>query len=165
MFHRCPLTSYNRSPMKKLNFPWRFVIAVAGFFVLVAPLVTFALLWLKGLPAFAIDRPLQVLVWVYLATGVPAFLAGIFLAGAFLAIPPLWSYAAPLDDIGRSFSAGAIVGSLSEALATIVYREVSRRPFSNFWIAGAMITGFFVGGILMPLVFRIPLGAKLNARA
>lgn len=141
--------------MKNMGFPWRFVITVSGSFVLAAPLVTFALLWLKGLPAFAINQPLTVLAWVYLATGVPAFLAGIFLAGAFVAVPPLRSYAAQPQEIGRGISAGAIIGSLSEALATVVYREVSRRPFSNFWIGGAMITGFIVGGLLVPLLARL----------
>src|SRR5581483_2206357 len=91
-------------------------------FLAFAPLCTFVLLFLKGLPHFATGHEWDVVVWVYQTTWAPALASGLLLAGALRGVRPWRSYFTQPYDIGRCFSFGAIVGALAEACATGVYR-------------------------------------------
>jgi hypothetical protein len=121
-----------------------------GSFSLLTPLVTFLLLWAKGLPDFASTG--QVFVWAYAVTWVPALVAGVLLAVIVCGVIQRTPYFHNPYDFGRCFSLGAISGALTEAFTTFVYRAVTRHPFSDFWIAGAMIAGCLSGAALVPLI-------------
>jgi hypothetical protein len=124
-------------------------LKIMGLFLLLAPLVTFLLIWLKGLPDFAIDRPWDVLLWVYSVTWIPAIMTGGLLSGTVIQTASQTRYFHQPYDFGRCFSLGAIAGALCEALSTTIYRTVSHRLFSDFWIAGAMIAGCITGGVVV----------------
>jgi len=132
------------APFKKLPVG----LQIAGSFLILAPLTTFLLIVLKGLPAFAASQLGEVLIWVYTVTWIPALLAGALLGGLVVMSAARTSYFHQPYDFGRSLSLGAIAGALAEALATWTYRAVSHRLFSDFWIAGAMITGCLAGGVI-----------------
>jgi len=129
------------------------IVLAAAFFVL-APFMTFILLWLKGLPSFA--SPAQVLAWVYGVTWAPALLAGVLLAAVVSTVVQRTAYFQRPYDFGRCFSLGAIVGALTQASATWIYRGLTHHPFSDFWIAGAMIAGCLSGAILTPIILYWP---------
>ncbi len=114
-------------------------------FTLLTPLVTFLMLWARGLPNFAQGYFLTVVFWVYSVTWAPALLAGALLAAVVYGVIRRTDYFHKPYDFGRCFSLGAITGSLAEALSTWAYRELIHHPFSDFWIAGAMISGCLVG--------------------
>jgi hypothetical protein len=123
-----------------------------GSFLLLTPLVTGFLLWMKGFPDFAAGHPWAVFLWIYNVTWVPALVAGVLVAVVVSGVVRRTNYFHKPFDFGRSFSLGAIVGALAEAFATWFYREVTRHPFSDFWIAGAMIAGCLAGAALVPAV-------------
>jgi hypothetical protein len=131
----------------------RMIVFMTVSFLLLSPLCTFGLLFLKGLPAFAAGHTFEVLVWVYQVTWMPALSSGLLLAGVLIAIRPWLPFFIRPYDIGRSFSLGAVTGALAEALSTWGYRTLSHRPFSSFWIAGAMIAGFLTGAGLTATLF------------
>jgi hypothetical protein len=123
-----------------------------GSFLLLTPAVTAVLLWLRGLPDFVRGYPGAFVVWVYGVAWVPALVAGVLLAVIVSGVVRRTAYFHQPFDFGRSFSLGAIAGALTEAFATWFYREVTRHPFSDFWIAGAMIAGCLSGAVLVPAV-------------
>jgi hypothetical protein len=124
-------------------------------FLILSPFITLVLLYLKGLPSFTVGHNLELVLWVYQVTWVPALMSGLVLALALAAIRPWIAYFTRPYDFGRCFSLGAIAGALAEALCTWVYRAMSHRPFSSFWIAGAMISGALTGaGITAALLRR-----------
>jgi uncharacterized protein (TIGR02246 family) len=127
-------------------------IAVAVGFCIAAPLVTYAALMLRGFPSFVSGHPWIILGWAYSVTWVPAVLSGVILGVAVAAVVRRTdSFHAPYD-FGRCFSLGAIVGAIAEAFATTVYRVVSHRGFSDFWIGGSMISGCLAGAVVVPIV-------------
>jgi hypothetical protein len=127
-------------------------LTMTAGFLATAPLTTFVLLVLKGLPDFAASHQGEVLLWVYTVTWKPALLAGVLLGGVVVTIVSRTrSFHQPFD-FGRSLSLGAVVGALAEALATGLYRALSHRMFSDFWIAGAMIAGCLAGGLIVAAV-------------
>ena len=128
------------------------VFWIAGLFVLLAPLATFVLLMLKGLPPFAMAHLGQVLLWVYQVSWIAALVAGVLLGTLVAEVTARTSYFDRPYDFGRCFSLGAIGGALSEALATWLYRALSHRPFSTFWIAGAVMAGCLSGGLIVSVV-------------
>jgi len=145
------MTTLRTSPDNKpRNSPFPIQAALAVFFVVLAPLTTFLLLWLKGLPPFA--QAGVILLWVYSVSWIPALLAGLLLASLLFTLMNRTGYFHRPYDFGRSFSLGAISGALSEALSTWLYRAVSHRPFSDFWIAGAMIAGCLTGALLVSIL-------------
>jgi hypothetical protein len=125
-------------------------------FLAVTPLVTLLLLWMKGLPTFAVEHVGEVLIWVYGVTWVPALLAGTLLAVIVSTVSKETDYFHRPYDFGRCFSLGAIVGALTEALATWGYRALTHHPFSDFWIAGAIISGCLSGACLTAFFLRTP---------
>jgi hypothetical protein len=144
------LVDAKRPPSPFPKFP--LALAIAGGFLVTAPLATFVLLVLKGLPDFAASHPGEVLIWVYNVTWKPALLAGVLLGGVVVTmVSRTRSFHQPFD-VGRALSLGAVGGALSEAVATGLYRSLSHRLFSDFWIAGAMIAGCLAGGLLVAAV-------------
>lgn len=137
-----------------MNFKSRSLLMLS--FLIVTPLVTFVLLVLKGLPSFAAEHTLEVLVWVFSSTWAPALMAGALLASIVSAVSKETGYFHRPYDFGRCFSLGAIVGAVSEALATWGYRALTHHPFSDFWIAGAMISGCLSGSFLTAFFLRSP---------
>ncbi len=121
-------------------------------FLMFAPLTTYALLVLKGLPVFATAHQGDVLIWVYQMTWIPALIAGGLVSLAAILLTAKTSFFHHPYDFGRCFSLGAISGALAEALATCSYRAISHRPFSAFWIAGATIAGFLTGSATISLL-------------
>src|SRR5439155_106446 len=111
----------------------------------------FVLLILKGLPTFAESHLLDVVLWVYSVTWIPALLAGILLSAVVVPTVSRTRYFHQPYDFGRCLSLGAIVGSIVEALATLLYRSVSHHLFSGFWIAGATIAGCLSGASVVTL--------------
>jgi hypothetical protein len=122
--------------------------------VLLSPLVTFGLIIFKGLPSFAVGHLLDVFVWVYQVTWIPALLSGLLLWFVLIGLRPWLLFFIEPYDFGRCFSLGAVVGAGVEALSTWGWRAVSHHPFSGFWIAGATISGSVAGAILMPAFLR-----------
>jgi hypothetical protein len=118
-------------------------------FMLVTPLITFLLIWMRGLPDFAQNHVPIVLGWVFSVTWVPAMLSGGLLTAILAAVIRRGGYFHKPYDFGRCFSLGAISGALAEAAATGAYRAITDHPFSDFWIAGAMISGCLAGGFLV----------------
>lgn len=114
-------------------------------FVLGIPLMTYALLALKGLPAFAVPHQLDVMAWVFRVTSMAALLAGFLVSILVWTMINSTGFFTRPYDFGRCFSLGAITGAFAEALSTWMYGQLSHRPFSNFWIAGATIAGCLVG--------------------
>ncbi len=130
-------------------------------FFLLAPLTTYVLLMLKGFPSFAVEHMGEVLIWVYGVTWVPSLLAGLLLSGILSWVIRRTAYFHKPYDFGRCFSLGAIAGALAEALATAIYRGVSHRPFSDFWIAGSMIAGCLAGAAVTSVVlWRYSVGRR-----
>ena len=121
---------------------------VVGSFVILAPLVTFVLLVIKGLPTFALSHLWGVLVWVYQVTWLAALWAGLGVWLIVAAIVKRTGYFHLPYDFGRSFSLGAICGALAEAGATGFSRAVAHKPVSGFWIAGAMMSGCVAGACI-----------------
>jgi hypothetical protein len=124
-------------------------------FLALVPLTTFILLYLKGIPTFAEQQIREVILWVYGVTWMPALVAGLLVSTIVSGVTHRTDYFHRPYDFGRCFSLGAIAGALSEALATWMYRIASHRPFSGFWIAGAMIAGCLVGAFLTSLVLGL----------
>ncbi len=122
--------------------------------VILGPLVTFGLLLLKGLPSFALAHMLAVLLWAFAVTWIPALGAGLLLSALLLGLRGRLGYFTKPYDFGRCFSLGAIAGAIVEALSTLVYRTLSHRPFSSFWIAGAAIAGCLAGAVVTAWVLR-----------
>ena len=128
--------------------------ALAFCYWAIFPTVTFILLWLKGLPLFAEGHMGRVLIWSYEVTWLPAAGAGILLAlGVWIATRRTLYFYYPYD-FGRSFSLGAVLGALLQAMATWLYRLLIHHPFSDFWIAGAMIAGCLSGAFLTAFFLR-----------
>jgi hypothetical protein len=123
-------------------------------FLILSPLVTLGLLFLKGLPSFTAGHPLELVLWVYQVTWVPALMSGFLLSFVLDAIRTRMSYFTQPYDFGRCFSLGAISGALAEAFCTWLYRVLSRHPFSSFWIAGAMISGALAGAVITAALLR-----------
>jgi len=123
-------------------------------FLIFAPLVSFVLLVIKGLPHFAIDHPIDVLVWVYQATSLPALVSGGLLAAVLAGVQPRIGFFTEPYDFGRCFSLGAIAGALAEAFSTAAYRALTHHPFSGFLIAEAMIAGAITGAVIVPILFH-----------
>jgi len=123
-------------------------------FLILSPLITLGLLILKGLPSFTAGHNLQLVLWVYQVTWVPALMSGILLSFVLAAIRPWMNFFTRPYDFGRCFSLGAISGALAEAFCTWTYRALSHRPFSSFWIAGAMISGALAGAGITAVLLR-----------
>ncbi|HVO32803.1 MAG TPA: hypothetical protein VMU17_02740 [Elusimicrobiota bacterium] len=121
-------------------------------FTALAPLFTFLLLVIKGLPSFAAPHWPDVLLWVYQVTWLAAAVAGLLLSGILVAIRRKLSYFLSPYDFGRCFSLGAIAGATVEAASTWTYRRLSHHPFSSFWIAGAMMAGCLAGMVIVPAI-------------
>lgn len=138
----------------------RLSTAVTVAFVVFLPLVTWVLIWLRGLPSFAGDHPVETLLWVYQVTWIPSLLGGFVVGLVLTALRPRWPFFIRPYDIGRCLSFGAILGALAEALATWTYRTLTHHLFSNFWIAGAMIAGCFVGAVTVSVVLYLFTGAR-----
>ncbi len=119
---------------------------IIGLFVLLTPFITFCLLLLKGLPSFAVAHAFETLLWVYQITWIAGLLAGAMMAGGVSVTVSRTGFFHRPYDFGRSFSLGAILGALCQGLATGLYRVVVHKPFSSFWIAGAMLAGCLTGG-------------------
>lgn len=137
---------------------------ILGFLGL-SPLVTFGLLWAKGLPDFAAGHLDQVVLWVYSMTWAPALLTGIVLAALVYWIVGETKYFHQPYDFGRSFSLGAVLGCIVQGGATLGYRALTLYPLSDFWVAGALIGGCLTGALLVPLILsrtssRLPTPAK-----
>jgi len=128
------------------------ISSTIGFGVL-APLILFGLLCIKGLPPFAVDHPEEVLFWLYTSTGVQSLLAGGFLSGALVLLKSRWGYFIWPYDFGRSASFGAVAGAILYSVATVIVRVISGKPYSDFWIAGALMAGCLAGSILTSLLF------------
>lgn len=123
-------------------------------FLIGSPLVTFVLLWLRGLPDFAQSHLDQVLIWVYSVVWAPAAFAGAFLATVLGFIISQTPYFHKPFDFGRSLSLGAVLGAVLQALTTLAYRALTQHPFSDFWIGGGMIAGCLTGAVLVPWVLQ-----------
>ena len=130
-------------------------VLLALLFFLLTPLLTFVLLYLRGLPEFAAGHLEGVVIWVFGVTWIPALWASVLLTVIVSGITRRTDYFHQPFDFGRSFSLGAIAGALTEAVATGSYRTITHHPFSDFWIAGAMISGCLVGAGLVPLVLSL----------
>jgi len=140
-----------------------FVWVTLSFWVL-APLCTFELLLLKGLPSFAEGYRVVVLLWIYQVTWLPALVSGLLVSAVLVGLRPRLDHFLNPFDIGRCFSLGVITGALAEALSTWAYRAMSQRPFSSFWIAGAMIAGALAGAAIVTfLLWRIHLKKNLTS--
>jgi len=127
------------------------VLTTLGFVVLV-PLYTYLLLFLKGLPSFAAPHPIAVAVWVYESTWLAALISGLLASAVLSVIVGGTPYFHEPFDFGRCFSLGGIAGALTEMPATWLHRAMSHRPHSDFWMAGASMAGFLAGATLIPLL-------------
>ncbi len=127
------------------------VIFALGCMVAI-PLVTFLLLWIKGLPDFARGHLDQVVLFAYVETWLPALLTGAALSIVTAMIIQRTSYFHRPYDFGRSFSLGAVLGALLHGALTFLYRSLTEHVFSSFWIAGAMIAGSIVGAIGLSII-------------
>ena len=123
-------------------------------FVVLSPLITYGLLIGKGLPSFAAGHLWDVLVFAYQMAWIPALLSGLLLSLVLAGVRPwaLW-FIRPYD-FGRCFSLGVVSGALTQAASTWGYRIISHRPFSSFWIAGAMISGAIAAAIIVPILLH-----------
>lgn len=130
----------------------RFVSWMIVSFVIETPLITYALLILKGLPSFAVPHWMDVLAWVFQATWLAGGIAGLLVSVIVWTIIQRTGFFTRPYDFGRCFSLGAIIGTLAEAFSTLLYRHFSHRPFLSFWIAGAAMTGCLVGSFTTSLV-------------
>jgi len=145
----------NRERLKPQAIPCTFLIVkIALGFVVLVPLYTYSLLVLKGLPSFAESHQIDVVIWVYERTWLAAAVSGVVVSAMVSVIVRRTAYFHSPFDFGRCFSLGAVLGVLAEAPATYVHRAFSHRPYSDFWMAGAMITGALAGATLVPLVLR-----------
>src|SRR4051794_5973060 len=86
-------------------------------FSILGPLITYLLLAMRGLPSFARFEPVEVFIWVYQVTWLPAILAALLLAGAASFLTARTPYFHAPYDMGRCFSFGAITGALAEAFS------------------------------------------------
>jgi len=138
----------------------RLVPLMTMAFVIGAPIITCALLALKGLPVFASPHGMTVLAWVFHVTWMAALMAGFLVSILVWKVVNSTGFFTQPYDFGRCFSLGAITGALAEAFTTWIYGHFSHRPFSNFWIAGATIAGCLVGSfttaILLARSKRLP---------
>jgi hypothetical protein len=121
-------------------------------FVLLSPLMTFVLLWMKGLPDFAEGKKGEVILWVYGMTWVPALITGLLLSVLIARIVRKINYFHKPYDVGRCLSLGAVLGATIQGLATHGYRMVQGLIFSSFWIATGAISGAIVGAIVVAVV-------------
>ena len=137
------------SPVRQQLFP-----ALALCYWATFPAVTFLLLWLKGLPLFIEGHLGKMVVWAYEVTWLPAGVAGIILALSLKSVTRKTGYFHAPYDFGRAFSLGAVLGALIQALSTWLYRSLTHHPFSDFWIAGAMIAGCLSGAFLTAFFLR-----------
>jgi hypothetical protein len=127
-------------------------LLITGSFVGVVPLSTFALLAAKGFPSFVTGHLWEVILWVYAVSWIPALCCGAVTSVVVLVLAARTTFFHRPYDVGRCVSLGAITGTLTEGLATWLYREASQRPFSWFWIAAAMIAGCLCGGLVVSWV-------------
>lgn len=126
-------------------------IAVATLgFVVFAPLYTYILLVLRGLPAVAISHQLEVVIWVYRSTWLAALISGVVVSAFVLMVVRRTVFFFQPFDFGRCFSLSGVTGAIVEVPATCLHRTLSNRPHSDFWIAGAMMAGFLSGATFLP---------------
>jgi hypothetical protein len=123
-------------------------------FTILSPFITFGLIVFKGLPGFAANHVIDVLIWVYHVTWVPALLSGVLLWLLLRVLQPHLAFFTKPYDLGRCFSLGAISGGIADAFFTWGWRAISHHPFSSFWIAGATLSGSIAGAILLPGILR-----------
>ncbi len=129
------------------------LILTLGFLV-GSPLITFLLLWVRGLPDFAQGHLDQVLIWVFSVVWIPALFSGALLSALLAFIVAHTPYFHKPYDIGRSISLGAVLGAVLQALTTLGYRALTHHPFSDFWIGGAMIAGCLTGALMVPFILK-----------
>ena len=134
-----------------------------GFTVL-APLYTYILLVLKGLPEFAMSHHGEVLLWVYQSTWPAALASGALLSMIIVLTVRQTQYFHQPFDFGRSFSLGAVCGTLAEVPITSLHRALSGRPHSDFWMAGAMMSGCLAGATLVPLLLSYQLSYQKRSK-
>ena len=139
------------------DWPFSQIVVRATFsFVVLSPLMTFVLLLFKGLPPFAAGHTFDVVEWIYQTTWLVALMSGLWLSLVLTGIRSWLHFFIQPYDFGRCFSLGAVSGALAQAFSTWVYRALSHRPFSSFWIADAMIAGALAGsGITAFLLWRL----------
>jgi len=130
----------------------RLVVLMTASFVMGVPVLTYGLLALKGLPAFAASHWINVLSWVFHVTWMAALMAGVLISILVWKMVNSTGFFTRPYDFGRCFSLGAITGAFAEALSTWMYGRLAHRPFSNFWIAGATIAGCLVGSLTTAIV-------------
>jgi len=123
-------------------------------FLIFTPFVTFVLIAVKGLPSFAIGHEIDVFLWVYQVTWLPALVSGVLFSSVLVGVKPWMGFFIQPYDFGRCFSLGAITGALAEAISTWAYRALTQHPFSSFWIAGSTIAGTLAGAVIAPVLFR-----------
>jgi hypothetical protein len=130
----------------------RLIATITVAFALLGPWVTLGLLALKGLPPFVHDRFGQMILWVYLETGVPALAAGLLVSSLAVSVVRRSRTFHQPYDFGRCFSLGAIVGALAHGATTFLFRLLMQRRFSSFWIGGEMIAGSLTGAAILSFV-------------
>jgi len=120
---------------------------------LLTPLTTFLLLWMKGFPNFADEHKTYILLWCFETTGPTGLLSGLLLAALFWVIRPRWGWLIWPYDFGRSVSVGAVGGAAAHVLGMLVYRFAIGKPFSTFWMSGAILSGAICGAIIAAVYF------------
>lgn len=130
----------------------RFVSVTTISFFIGAPAMTYVLLALKGLTAFAAPHRIEMMAWVFHVTWMSALMTGLSVSMIIWKIVSGTGFFTQPYDFGRCFSLGAIIGACAEAFWTWMYGRVAHRPFSNFWIAGATIVGCLVGSLTTAVV-------------
>jgi hypothetical protein len=123
-------------------------------FAVGAPLITYTLMWLKGIFTFEDSAWKIALAWTYQVTLFPSLVSGTAIWGLLRAITQRTAYFHRPYDFGRCFSLGAVTGAVLHSAGVCLSFLIIHphgRP-SAFWIATGLMAGALCGSATVSLI-------------